>query len=182
VKDVTREMRNLAKVINFSIIYGKTAYGLSKDLQISIGEAETFIKSYFERYPKVKEYLESQKELARRQGFITTILGRRAYFPGITSNNANERQFAERAAINAPLQGSAADLVKVAMIGIDRAVRKSKLKALMILQVHDELVFDFPEKEEKELKALVGKEMEGALKLDVPLKVDFFTGDSWYKG
>lgn len=182
LKDVTREMRNLAKVINFSIIYGKTAYGLSKDLQISIGEAETFIRSYFERYPKVKEYLESQKELARQQGFVTTILGRRAYFPEIKSANANERQFAERAAINAPLQGSAADLIKVAMIRIHRAMRENKSRSLMILQVHDELVFDFPENEEKGLKSLVGGEMESALKLGVPLKVDFFTGDSWYKG
>lgn len=179
--EVTREMRNFAKVINFSIIYGKTAYGLSRDLGISIGEAEAFIKSYFERYPKVKAYLDSQKELARGQGYVTTILGRRAYFPEIKSGNANERQFAERAAINAPLQGSAADLVKVAMIRIDRALREKEMKALMILQVHDELVFDFPVREEKALKEMVRAEMEKALPLEVPLVVDLYAGDSWYK-
>jgi len=180
--DVTRQMRNFAKVINFSIIYGKTAYGLSRDLEISIGEAEAFIKSYFERYPRVKEYLESQKELARAQGFVTTILGRRAYFPEIKSGNPNERQFAERAAINAPLQGSAADLIKVAMIRIDRVLREKEMKSLMILQVHDELVFDFPAQEEKRLGEIVRKEMEQALALEVPLKVDFHAGHSWYKG
>ena len=179
--NVTWEMRNLAKTINFSIIYGKTAYGLSRDLGIPIEEADRFIKSYFARYPKVKEYLESQKEKAKRQGFLTTILGRRAYFPGLSSSNQALRQFAERAAINAPLQGSAADLVKMAMVSIQKELLKRRLDALMILQVHDELVFDLPEKDLPEAKDLIREKMEGALSLKVPLKVDLSVGDSWYK-
>lgn len=178
---VTWEMRNVAKTINFSIIYGKTPFGLSQDLQIAISQADAFIHSYFERYPKVKDYLESQKEHARKHGFVTTILGRRAYFPDILSKNFNLRGFAERAAINAPLQGSAADLIKLAMINIQHALKREKMKALMILQVHDELVFDFPEEEEKALSQLVRAEMEKALTLKVPLKADLYVGDSWYK-
>ncbi len=180
-KDVTRAMRNLAKTINFSIIYGKTPYGLSRDLQIPMQEADDFIKSYFGRYPGVKDYLESQKEKAKKQGFLTTILGRRAYFPDITSSNGTLRQFAERAAINAPLQGSAADLVKLAMIAIQKALTEKELSALMILQVHDELVFDVPAKELSEVEKLVSEKMEKALELKVPLKVDLTAGDSWYK-
>lgn len=181
LKNVTREMRSLAKTINFSIIYGKTPYGLSQDLRISVSEADEFIHAYFKRYPKVSDYLESQKELAHRQGYVTTILGRRAYFPDIQSRNRTLRQFSERAAINAPLQGSAADLIKLAMIGIDRALSTKRMQALMIMQVHDELVFDFPKSEEADLKELVVREMEGALSLKVPLKVDVFIGESWYK-
>ncbi len=179
--DVTWEMRNLAKTINFSIIYGKTSYGLARDLHIPIEEAAAFIQSYFARYPKVKEYLEAQKETAKRQGFLTTILGRRAYFPDLASSNQNLRQFAERAAVNAPLQGSAADLVKIAMIAIQKELSQRKLEALMILQVHDELVFNVPDKEIPEIEKLVREKMEKALDLAVPLKVDVTVGDSWYK-
>jgi DNA polymerase-1 len=180
-EDVTREMRNVAKTINFSILYGKTAFGLSKDLQLSIPEAEAFIKAYFERTPKVERYLESQKELARRQRYLTTILGRRSYFPNLKSKNPMWIAAEERAAINAPLQGSAADLIKLAMIAIQEELGRQSLKSVMILQVHDELVFDAPEEELPELEELVREEMEGALELRVPLKVDIFVGDSWYK-
>jgi DNA polymerase-1 len=127
-KDVTREMRYAAKTINFSVIYGKTSYGLSGDLGISFHEAEAFIKNYFDRYPRVRDFIESQKELARKQGWLTTILGRRSYFPQINASNAQLRNYAERAAINAPLQGSAADLVKIAMISIERILKKEKWK------------------------------------------------------
>ena len=181
-KDVTYDMRNLAKTINFSIIYGKTPYGLSRDLKISLPEADQFIKSYFGRYPGVKDYLESQKEKAKKQGYLTTILGRRAYFPNINSSNGMERQFAERAAINAPLQGSAADLAKLAMLAIQDELEKKEFETLMILQVHDELVFDAPEKELPEVKKLVSQKMEKALELKVPLRVDLTDGESWYKG
>ena len=181
-KDVTYDMRNLAKTINFSIIYGKTPYGLSRDLKISLPEADQFIKSYFGRYPGVKDYLEAQKEKAKKQGYLTTILGRRAYFPNINSSNGMERQFAERAAINAPLQGSAADLAKLAMIAIQDELEKKEFETLMILQVHDELVFDAPEKELPEVKKLVSQKMEKALELKVPLRVDLTDGESWYKG
>ncbi len=180
-KDVTREMRNAAKTINFSVIYGKTSYGLSGDLGISIPEAELFIKNYFERYPRVHDFLEGQKELARKQGWLTTILGRRSYFPQIHAKNVQLRNYAERAAINAPLQGSAADLIKIAMIRIDKVLKDEKFESLMTMQVHDELVFDAPADEAEKLGKRIKKEMENAYTLKVPLKADLTIGDSWYK-
>ncbi|MBI4430156.1 MAG: DNA polymerase I [Candidatus Omnitrophica bacterium] len=181
-KEVTSEMRQAAKTVNFSLIYGKTAFGLSKDLQISVGDADNFIKSYFKQFPRVLEFMESQKERARREGFLTTILGRRAYFPEINSSNANIRNFSERAAINAPIQGSAADLIKRAMIDIYHDLLKEKYETLLMLQVHDELVFDVPDRELKDVSELVRRKMENALKFNVPLKVDIHVGESWYKG
>ena len=180
-ENVTKEMRYAAKTINFSIIYGKTAFGLSKDLDISISEADLFIKNYFSRYAKVSAYLESQKEQARKQGWLETILGRRSYFPDINAKNVQMRQFAERAAINAPIQGSAADLVKLAMISIQKSLEDGKYRTLMTMQVHDELVFDAPEEETEKVTALVRSEMENAYKMQVPLRVDIFKGISWYK-
>ncbi|HRK62618.1 MAG TPA: DNA polymerase I [Candidatus Omnitrophota bacterium] len=180
-KEVTREMRYAAKTINFSVIYGKTSFGLSGDLGISISEADEFIKNYFARYPKVHDFLEGQKELARKQGWLTTILGRRSYFPNIHSKNMQLRNYAERAAINAPIQGSAADLVKIAMIRIHHKLESEKWKSLMIMQVHDELVFDSPADEVKKLEAMIRKEMESAYELKVPLRADSNIGDSWYK-
>lgn len=180
-ENVTREMRNVAKTINFSIIYGKTAFGLSQDLHISVSEADAFIRNYFERYAGIRSYLESQKEKAREQGYLTTLLGRRAYFPDINSKNAQLRQFAERAAINAPIQGSAADLIKLAMIKIQHDLEKNNFESLMIMQVHDELVFDGPETEMEKLEKLVREGMEKAFPLEAPLRADVFIGDSWYK-
>ncbi len=180
-KEVTREMRNAAKTINFSIAYGKTSYGLSQDLNMSIPEADQFIKNYFTRYAKVKEFLDAQKEKAKADGFLTTILGRRSYFPNIHASNMQLRQYAERSAINAPIQGSAADLIKIAMIAIQRRLEKEQSESLMIMQVHDELVFDVPAGEADTLTALVKEEMEGAFKLKVPLKVDITVGETWYK-
>lgn len=180
-KDVTREMRYLAKTINFSIIYGKTAFGLSQELGISISEADGFIENYFKRYSAVKAYMESLKELARKNGFLTTILGRRSYFPEINSKNVQMRLFAERAAFNAPIQGSAADLIKLAMLKIEKSLKDDKMESLMIMQVHDELVFDAPEAELGRLTQLVKKDMEGAYAMRVPLRADVFSGDSWYK-
>lgn len=180
-KDVTREMRNAAKTINFSIVYGKTSYGLSQDLNIPIQEADRFIKNYFERYSKLREFLDAQLEKAKKEGFLTTILGRRSYFPNIHAGNAQLRHYAERAAINAPLQGSAADLIKIAMIAIQKQLEKKENDSLMILQVHDELVFDAPESEIASLTELVRKEMGSAYKLKVPLKADVSVGATWYK-
>jgi DNA polymerase-1 len=179
--DVTRQMRGVAKTINFSIVYGVSAFGLAQELKISVPEAQTFIDSYFSRYPRVKEFLESQKVKAREQGFLTTLFGRRSYFPDIQSANPNLKQFSERAAINAPIQGSAADLIKKAMIMIDRDLGERRMKSLMVIQVHDELVFDAAESELEALTRLVKRHMEGAAKLRVPLKVDVTTGDSWFK-
>ncbi len=178
---VTREMRNAAKTINFSIVYGVSAFGLAQSLGISVSEAQAFIDSYFARYSKVSQYLEAQKEEARRHGFLKTILGRRSYFPDINSHNVNRRQFAERAAINAPVQGSAADIIKLAMIEIQKELERKSFKSLMILQVHDELVFDALANELGELGPLVRAKMEGAYSLRVPLKVDVTVGASWYK-
>ena len=180
-KEVTREMRNAAKTINFSIVYGKTSYGLSQDLNMSIPEADQFIKNYFARYPGIKEFLDSQKEKAKKDGFLTTLLGRRSYFPNINASNMQLRQYAERSAINAPIQGSAADLIKIAMIAIQRRLEKEQSESLMIMQVHDELVFDAPSGEIDQLEVLVRKEMEGADKLKVPLKADVTVGETWYK-
>ncbi|MCB9799813.1 MAG: DNA polymerase I [Candidatus Omnitrophica bacterium] len=179
--EVTREMRTVAKTINFSIIYGKTAYGLSQDLGISISEADRFIKDYFERYDGISEYLDAQKEKARTQGYLTTLFGRRAYFPDINARNVQMRQFAERAAINAPLQGSAADLIKAAMIQIQSRIKTEKFKSLMIMQVHDELVFDAVANEVSKLASLVKEEMEKVYPLNIPLRADVVIGDSWYK-
>ena len=180
-KEVTREMRTVAKTVNFSIVYGVSGFGLAQGLGISVSEAQAFIDSYFDRYEKVKEYLESQKKKAREDGYLTTLLGRRSYFPDINSGNAMRRQFAERAAINAPIQGSAADIIKIAMIRIQCELEQKKLESLMILQVHDELVFDIPDSEVKEVESLIRKEMESAYTLCVPLKVDVTVGNSWYK-
>ena len=180
-KEVTREMRTVAKTVNFSIVYGVSGFGLAQGLGISVSEAQTFIDSYFDRYEKVKEYLESQKKKAREDGYLTTLLGRRSYFPDINSGNAMRRQLAERAAINAPIQGSAADIIKIAMIRIQCELEQKKLESLMILQVHDELVFDIPDSEVKEVESLIRKEMESAYTLCVPLKVDVTVGNSWYK-
>ncbi len=180
-KEVTREMRNAAKTINFSIVYGKTSYGLSQDLNMSIPEADRFIKNYFARYAGVKTFLDAQKEKAKQDGYLTTILGRRSYFPNIHASNVQLRQYAERSAINAPIQGSAADLIKIAMIAIQRRLEEERSESLMIMQVHDELVFDAPEGEIPALQALVKKEMEGAYRLNVPLKADVTVGDTWYK-
>ncbi|MFA7255480.1 MAG: DNA polymerase I [Candidatus Omnitrophota bacterium] len=180
-KEVTREMRNAAKTINFSIVYGKTSYGLSQDLNMSIPEADQFIKNYFARYAQVKEFLDAQKEKAKKDGFLTTLLGRRSYFPNINASNMQLRQYAERSAINAPIQGSAADLIKIAMIAIQRRLDKEKSESLMIMQVHDELVFDAPSGEIDALTTLVKEEMEGAYKLNVPLKADITAGETWYK-
>ncbi len=179
--DVNWEMRNVAKTINFSIIYGKSAFGLAQDLGISISEADDFIENYFKRYSRVRDYLESQKEKARNEGYLTTILGRRSYFPEIHSKNPQLRGFAERAAINAPIQGSAADLIKLAMIAIQRELEKGSYKSLMIIQVHDELVFDIVDSEREKVSKLIRSEMEGAYKLRVPLKVKLGVGETWYR-
>ncbi len=179
--DVTRPMRDIAKLVNFSVIYGKTAFGLSQELKISVSEADGFIQNYFKRYAGVRDYLDSLKNQARKDGFLTTILGRRSYFPDINSKNVQMRQFAERAAVNAPIQGSAADLIKIAMIHIQDRIEKDKFKALMLMQVHDELVFDVPESEMEKFSGLVKKEMEEAYPMRVPMRVDLFSGSSWYK-
>ncbi len=178
-EDVDEKMRVLAKRVNFGIIYGMGAYGLARDIGVSNDEAKRFIEEYFHRYPAVKVYMEKQIEQARANGYVTTLLNRRRYIPNINSNDPMQRGFGERIAMNAPIQGSAADLIKMAMIVIDRVFNKEKLKAAMILQVHDELVFDAPDDELTTVKQIVTEAMENVLALDVPVKVGIKIGKNW---
>lgn len=178
-KDITDAMREVTKRVNFGIIYGLSPYGLSRDLNISVEEAQTFIDSYFLRYPRVKVYILEQIKKAERDGFVTTILGRRRYIPEINSQNQGIRQFSQRQAVNTPIQGSASDLIKLAMIQIYNQIKMKSLRAKMVLQIHDELVFDVPGRELKELVELVKNRMENVLKLDVPIKVDIKFGQNW---
>ncbi|HXV22365.1 MAG TPA: DNA polymerase I [Desulfuromonadales bacterium] len=176
---VTAEMRRQAKTINFGIIYGMSDFGLAKALGIGRKEAQTFIDNYFARYPGVLGFMESKKEEARQKGYVTTLLGRRCAVAEIHSPNRNIRDYAERNAINYPIQGSAADIIKVAMVRIHERLKKEKLQAKMVLQVHDELVFDVPEAELETVRELVRAEMEGAVELNVPLVVDIGVGKNW---
>lgn len=176
---VTSEMRSRAKTINFGVIYGMGARGLSKQLGISIEEAKGFIDEYFKRYPGVRDFVERSKEEARRRGYAETILGRRRLLPDIDSKDGRMRSFSERIAVNMPVQGTAADMIKIAMINIDREITKRDLKSRMIIQVHDELVFDMAEDETEELIELVVSKMESAVALDVPIKVDVGVGKNW---
>ena len=169
---VSPDMRRQAKVINFGILYGMSAFGLAKELGVSQKIAQAYIDGYFARYQKVRDYLDGILESARRDGFVCTLLNRRRYLPELKSNVPAIRQFAERMAINAPIQGSAADLIKIAMVNIDRLLTKNNLTASLIMQVHDELVVEAPVKEKEEVMALVKREMEEVIKLKVPLKVE----------
>ncbi|HEY5996995.1 MAG TPA: DNA polymerase I, partial [Candidatus Deferrimicrobiaceae bacterium] len=176
---VTPELRRRAKVINFGILYGMSAFGLSKELGISPKEAKPLIDGYFDRFPGVREYLEEIKAAARRDGFVTTIFGRRRYIRDINSQNRVLRDGADRMAINAPIQGSAADIIKVAMIRIDREYRHRGLKARLLLQVHDELLVEAPEKEAEEARSILVETMDGAVALAVPLTVSSGIGKNW---
>ena len=178
-EQVNPEMRRLAKVINFGIIYGMSAFGLSKELAVPPSVAQAYIANYFQKYHGVRDYIDKSLELARERGYVTTLMNRRRYLPDIGSSNRSVRQFAERIAINAPIQGTAADLIKVAMINIHRRLLQEKRKTKLILQIHDELVFEVPEKELGPIKIMVKEEMEGVVKLYIPLKVDVGVGKNW---
>ena len=176
---VNPDMRRQAKVINFGVLYGMSAFGLAKELGITQRLAQAYIDGYFQRYRRVREYLDGLLAQARREGYVTTLLNRRRYLPEILSHQAPVRQFAERMAINAPIQGTAADLIKMAMVRIFRRLAGEGLQAAMIMQVHDELVFESPLSEREPLMTLVREEMEGVLKLDVPLRVEMAAGKNW---
>ncbi|MDD5196155.1 MAG: DNA polymerase I [Candidatus Omnitrophica bacterium] len=178
-KEVSDEMRDRAKRVNFGIVYGLSSYGLARDLNVGFDEAQSFIDAYFARYSGVKEYIEKQIKLAQKEGFVTTILGRRRYLPEINSKNQGVRQFAERQAVNTPIQGSAADLIKLAMISIDKEIKRKELKSRMVLQIHDELLFDLPKDELQDLITLARDRMENVLKLNVPVRVDIKKGYNW---
>ena len=177
LEDVTSDMRRVAKTTNFAIIYGVTAYGLSQQTGMTVEEAKQFIDTYFERYPGIKGYIDSTIEFAREQGHVTTMFNRRRYMPEINDRNRNVRQFAERTAINSPIQGTAADIIKIAMIKIHRELEK--MRSEMVLQVHDELVFDVDRKELDEVQQIVREGMEKATRLKVPLVADIGVGDNW---
>jgi len=176
---VTADMRRLAKTVNFGVIYGMSEYGLEQATELSREEAAQFIAAYFARYPKVKEYLESTKQQARDNGYVQTILGRRRFIPEINSQNRQVREAAERMAINMPVQGTSADIIKVAMINLAREMDKQRSKSKMLLQVHDELVLEVPDEEMETMRQLVPQVMSSALELSVPLKVDTKKGQNW---
>jgi len=177
--EVTKDMRRLAKTVNFGVIYGMSEYGLEQATELSREQAAQFIKAYFEKYSGVKEYLARTKKEAAEKGYVQTLLGRRRYIPEINSPNAQVRMSAERMAINMPVQGTSADIIKVAMIQLQHEMDKHGLEAKMILQVHDELLFELPQTEIGKLKELVLQIMPNAIKLSVPVKVDIKTGRSW---
>jgi DNA polymerase-1 len=179
LSEVTRDMRSKAKTANFGIIYGISSFGLSQRLNIPKSEGKSLIDGYFENYPRVKQYMDECIRLAREKGFVETIFGRQRQLPDINSRNAVVRGMAERNAINAPIQGSAADIIKIAMIRIHDRFMEEDMKSRMILQVHDELNFDVWKPELEKVQKIVVKEMEGAVKLSVPLVVDYGTGSNW---
>ncbi|NLO89512.1 MAG: DNA polymerase I [Clostridia bacterium] len=180
IKDVDSNLRRMAKAVNFGIIYGISDFGLARDLDISRQEAKSYIEKYFQRYPGVKAYMKKIVMEAKEKGYVTTLLNRRRYIPELFSKNRNVRGFGERTAINTPIQGSAADIIKIAMLRLDEEIEKKGLKGEMVLQVHDELIFEVPKEELHETAQLIKKEMEGAYKLSVPLVVDVKYGDNWY--
>lgn len=176
---VTPDMRRLAKTVNFGVIYGMSDYGLEQATELSREEATQFIASYFAQYPGVAQYLESTKQQARNTGYVQTLLGRRRYIPEVNSSNRQLREAAERMAINMPVQGTSADIIKVAMINLHQEMQKRQLKSKMLLQVHDELIFEVPQDEIEEMRQLVPETMSTAVKLSVPLKVGIKTGANW---
>ena len=178
--EVTPDMRRQAKATNFGIVYGISDFGLSKNIGITRSQAKQFIDGYFAQYPKVHEYMAHMVSVAQEQGYVETIMHRRRYLHDINSRNHNLRSFAERTAMNTPIQGSAADIIKIAMVRMDRALKDSNLHARMLLQVHDELIFEAPASELEELKKLTTSVMDSAVKLAVPLKVDNHAGDNWF--
>lgn len=181
IQEITGEMRREAKAVNFGIIYGISAFGLASDLGISTKEAKRYIERYFENYPEVKIYMNGNVEKAKKDGYVETLLGRRRVINELRSSNFNVRGFGERAAMNMPLQGSSADIIKIAMLHVAEKLKKGGYKAKLVLQVHDELIIDCPESEAVEVKKILQKEMESAVSLRVPLTVDLGVGKTWYE-
>ena len=176
---VTADMRRDAKVVNFGVLYGMTAFRLSRDLKIPMAQAKSFIDGYFEMYQGVQKFIDDTKAAAHRDGYVETLSGRRRYIAGIDSSDRMESQMAERMAVNTPVQGSAADLIKIAMIRIQKRINDENLPLRMMLQVHDELVFECPREQVEELSAMVKSEMEGAMVLKVPLVASVGFGKNW---
>ncbi|MEK9542231.1 MAG: DNA polymerase, partial [Luminiphilus sp.] len=176
---VSADQRRKAKAINFGLIYGMSAFGLARQLQLGRNEAQAYIDRYFERYPGVADYMTATRELAHQQGYVETLLGRRLYLPEINARNKQRQMAAERTAINAPMQGTAADIIKLAMIAVDGWLSRQQVDALMIMQVHDELVFEVAEDATDTLLATLPDLMAGVVNLDVPLIVEAGVGSNW---
>jgi len=178
-KEVSREQRSNAKTVNFGIIYGVSAFGLSQQTDLTRSESKALIETYYATYPTLRNYIHYQVDFARENGYVETVLGRRRYLQSINSQNAVVRSAAERNAVNAPIQGSAADIIKLAMISIQKKLTDEQWASKMLLQVHDELVFEVPNEEVEPLKKMVKEAMEGAFSLKVPLVVDIGVGKNW---
>ena len=178
-EEVTVELRSKIKAMNYGLAYGLSVYGLSQQLRVSPDEARAFMDEYFQQFGGVRDYLEEVVAQARKDGYTQTILGRRRYLPDLVSDNRQRREMAERMALNAPIQGSAADIIKVAMLAVQRQIRDGGLRSRMLLQVHDELLFEVAAGELDQLKELVHDAMGGAFDLTVPLEVSMGTGRSW---
>ena len=181
LEEITENMRSSAKAVNFGIIYGISSFGLAKNASVSNYQAKRFIEEYFRTYPGVKQFMDNNVREAKEKGFLRTLMGRIRYFPELTSSKYNIRSFGERAAMNMPLQGSASDIIKKAMLDVSYELQKRGLKAELILQVHDELILDVPIEEVEEVKILVKDKMENVCKLRVPLVVNVAVGKNWYE-
>ena len=179
--EVTDLQRRNAKAVNFGIVYGISSFGLSQDLSITRKEAAEYIERYFETYPGIKTFLDDTVAHAKEQGYVVTLFGRRRPVPELSSSNFMQRQFGERVAMNSPIQGTAADIIKIAMIAVDKELTKRKMKSRLVLQVHDELLVEAWKEELEEVQAILKECMENAATLDVPLDIDMHTGQSWYE-
>ena len=179
--DVTPDMRRNAKAVNFGIVYGISAWSLSQDIGVFPEEAKAYMDAYLENYSGVRAYMKDIVVQAREDGYVTTLYGRRRYLPELKSSNFNLRSFGERVALNTPIQGTAADIIKLAMIRVDRALKQKKLKAKLILQVHDELIVECPAEEAGQVRTILEQEMQQVASLSVPLLVEAKQGASWYE-
>ena len=180
-EEVTDLQRRNAKAVNFGIVYGISSFGLSQDLSISKKEAAAYIEQYFETYPGVKRFLDNMVEKAKSQGYVTTMYGRRRPIPELTSSNFMQRSFGERVAMNSPIQGTAADIMKIAMVRVWESLHREGLKSRMILQVHDELLIETYAGEEEQVRRILTQQMQQAADLSVTLEIDLHTGDNWYQ-
>ena len=180
LNEVTPNMRRMAKAVNFGIIYGISEYGLSRNVHITPKEAKEFIAKYFELYPSIKQYMEANVQIAKDNGYATTLLGRVRYIPELSSTNYTLRQFGERVAMNMPLQGTASDIIKMAMINVQNRLKAERLNSKLILQIHDELIIDTAKEEIDRVKSILKEEMENVVKLNVPLTVDVSAGKTWF--
>ena len=180
LEEVTKEQRTAAKAVNFGIVYGISGFGLAEQLGISRKKAEQYIEQYLEKYKGVKEFMDRIVEKAKEQGYVETLFHRRRYIPELSSNNYMVRQFGARAAMNTPIQGTAADIMKIAMIEVNKKLEEEKLNAKLILQIHDELLIECKIEEKEEVKKILKESMENAVKLSIPLEVEVSEASNWY--